>query len=196
VQSFTNLGKFAFFERVPLLFVVMLALIIIYNLILSNTIFGRNIYMIGGNPMAARLAGLNSAKIRTIMFINNSVLASLAGVMWVAQKKLASPTNISTSAPDMSAITASILGGVAFMGGSGALGGAFVGMLLLNVFDNALTILSIPSFWNIAAQGLLLILALVLDNFNNARQNRALMAAAIGAETSKAAAKSPAALSN
>jgi ribose/xylose/arabinose/galactoside ABC-type transport system permease subunit len=185
VQSFTDLGKVAFIERIPLLFVVMLVIIIVYNLMLSQTRFGRSIYMVGGNPYAARLSGLNPAKIRTVLFINNSVIASFAGVMWVAQKKLASPTNITTSMPDMNAITASILGGVAFMGGSGALGGAFVGMILLNVFDNALTILKVPNFWNIAAQGLLLIVALIIDSLNTSRARRALMASTTKGEGGK-----------
>jgi ribose transport system permease protein len=163
-QSFTDLGKIAFFDRIPLLFVIMVVILILYSFLLSGTRFGRSIYMIGGNPYAARLSGLNPKKIRTVLFVNNSVIASLAGVMWVSQKKLASPTNIVAAMPDMSAITASILGGVAFMGGSGALGGAFIGMLLLNIFTNGLTILKIPSFWNVSAQGFILIIALILDN--------------------------------
>jgi len=166
VPSFLELGKTAFFDRIPLLFIIMITLFVIYSFILAKTNFGRSIYMVGGNQFAARLAGINPKKVRAALFINNSVLASHAGVMWVAQKKLASPTNISSAGYDLSAITASILGGVAFMGGSGALGGAFVGMVLLSVFENALTILKVPNFWNLTAQGALLILALIIDTLS------------------------------
>jgi len=182
VQSFTNIGKYAI-GFVPILFLFVILLILVYNRILSSTCFGRNIYMVGGNQQAARLAGLNPARMKMLLFINNSILASLAGVLWEAQKKLASPTNITTSQPDFAAITASILGGVAFMGGSGTLGGAFIGMLLLNVFDNALTVMKVQSYWNIMLQGLILILALIIDTINTSKQRRALKAAALAAKS-------------
>jgi ribose/xylose/arabinose/galactoside ABC-type transport system permease subunit len=171
-QGFTNFGKMAIFGSVPVLFAVMAALIVVYSVMLAKTRFGRNIYMVGGNRDAARLAGVDPKKIHAALYINNSVLAVFAGCVWVAQKKLASPTNIVTSAPDMSAITSSILGGVAFMGGAGTLAGAFVGMVLLNVFDNALTILKVPNYWNIAAQGLMLIAALILDSLGKLRSRK------------------------
>jgi ribose/xylose/arabinose/galactoside ABC-type transport system permease subunit len=176
-QSFLSLGKMAFFERIPLLFIVMCLIVIIFSFILSNTAFGRSIYMVGGNQWAARLSGLNPKRVRMILFICNSTMSVFAGIMWSAQKKMASPTNISTSAPDMAGMTAAILGGVSFMGGSGALGGAFVAMLLLGIFTNALTILKVASFWSITASGLILIAALILDTLNSNRQSKALLIA-------------------
>ncbi|MDR2487826.1 MAG: ABC transporter permease [Clostridiales Family XIII bacterium] len=172
--SFNDLGMKAFFGRFPLLFVVMLVLLVLAGFMMSHTRFGRRIYMLGGNRQAARLTGLNPNRIRMRLFIQNSVLAALAGVMWAAQMKQASPTALTSSLPDLTAITAAILGGVAFMGGKGNLAGAFAGMLLLNVFSNMLTILRVPTYWNISAQGALLIIALVLDHVSNTQSLRSL----------------------
>jgi ribose/xylose/arabinose/galactoside ABC-type transport system permease subunit len=179
VASFTNLNKVALFDIIPLFFIIMVVIVLIHGFVLSNTQFGRSVYMIGGNPYAARLSGLNPKKIRAKLYVINSTVATFAGIIWVAQKKMASASNMITAAPNMTALTATILGGVSFMGGSGGMAGAFAGMLLLNVFTFGLTILKIPTFINIAMQGLLLIVALILDNINAMRVSRGLKAAAI-----------------
>jgi ribose transport system permease protein len=165
-QSFINLGKIAFFGRIPFWFVVTAVILTVYAFMLQYTAFGRNIYMVGGNRNAARLAGLNHKKIHGLLFINNSVIASVAGLMWASQRKMSSASSLISNVPDMNAITSAILGGVGFMGGSGGLGGACVGMLLLNIFDNGLTVLKVSPYWNIFAQGMLLIIALIIDHFS------------------------------
>jgi ribose transport system permease protein len=174
-NGFNAMGKFSFFSRFPLLFLIMLVVFIIFALAMAKTVYGRSIYMLGGNRTAARLSGLNPDRIRMKLFIQNSVLACVAGVFWAAQMKLASPTAIVAALPDLSAITAAILGGVAFMGGKGNLAGAFAGMLLLNVFSNMLNVLRVPSYWNVFAQGALLIAALVFDHLSNEHHERALL---------------------
>jgi ribose transport system permease protein len=190
--SFTNLATIAFFGgRIPLLTVIMCVIILVYGLMLSNTRFGRSIYMCGGNRMAARLSGLNPARISTILFINNSVLAVIGGLMWVAQKKMASVT-FSSSAPSMSGMTAAILGGVSFMGGgSTGLGGAFVGLLLLNTFTQSLNYYPIFqgqkwTWLQTALGGLILAIALIIDNYTNRRQMKQLLAERKKAITGKA----------
>jgi ribose transport system permease protein len=174
-QSFNDMGVAAFLGRFPLLFVIMLAVLIVFGIVMSRTIYGRSIYMLGGNRTAARLSGLNPDRIRMKLFIQNSVLAAIAGVFWASQMKQANPTAIVTSLPDLTAITAAILGGVAFMGGKGNLAGAFAGMLLLGVFTNMLNVLRVPSYWNVFAQGALLVVALIMDHVSNTRAERSLL---------------------
>lgn len=186
--TFNALGTASIGGWVPWLFIFSVAVVAVYVYILTSTRFGRSAYMVGGNPYAARLSGLNPAKIRGLLFINSSVIACLAGVVWAAQKKMASPTNLGTTVmPSMTALTASILGGVAFMGGAGSLIGAFFGMLLLTTFDSALITLGMPNYLNVIAQGLILIAALIIDNVNAVRQQKALKAAAILSEPGKEA---------
>jgi ribose/xylose/arabinose/galactoside ABC-type transport system permease subunit len=174
--SFISMAKVTLWGRFPATFLFAIALIIVYQFILSRTTFGRSIYMSGGNASAARLSGLKPNSIRMILFINNSILAAVGGLLWSANIKLASPTSIIQAAPDMRVISASILGGVSFVGGSGHLGGALIALLLLNVFDNMLTVLDIQSYWNVFAQGLLLAVALIIDYISAERRRRALLA--------------------
>ena len=158
----------------PVLFLFALVLMALYQFILLKTPLGRKVYMVGGNIHAARLSGMNPKRVRMMLLINNSVLASFAGLTWSTRSKLASPTAIISAGPDMRVISAAILGGVMFQGGSGDIGGAFVAILLLNVFQNILDVLSVPPYWNVVAQGALLILALILDYFNAERQRKIL----------------------
>jgi ribose transport system permease protein len=174
--SFISMAKVTLWNRFPATFLFAIAIVIVYQFILSRTTFGRSIYMSGGNAGAARLSGLKPNKIRMILFINNSVLAAIGGLLWSANIKLASPTAIISAAPDMRVISASILGGVSFMGGAGHLGGALIALLLLNVFDNMLTVLGVQSYWNIFAQGFLLAVALIIDYISAERRRSALLA--------------------
>ncbi|MDR2486641.1 MAG: ABC transporter permease [Clostridiales Family XIII bacterium] len=179
-ESFIAMGKAALFGRFPVLFVFAILLIVLYGLILAKTTFGRSIYMIGGNRKAARLSGLNAKKITMILFINNSVLAVVAGLTWAAQMKLASPSALVLAMPDMRVIAAVILGGVSFFGGAGFITGAFAGLLLLNVFDNMLSVLQVQTFWNILMQGFVLILALFFDYMSQRSLERRVLKARFG----------------
>ncbi len=179
-QGFVALGKAQFLgsDYLPLVFIIALAVLAIYQFVLSNTTFGRSVYMCGGNPQAARLSGLKPNRMRMIMFVNNSVLAAIGGLLWTANMKLASPSALVSSGFDFMAISAAILGGVAFFGGAGSIGGSFIALLLLNVFENMLAVLKIPSYWVIFASGFVLVLALVLDYISAERRRKALLIAA------------------
>lgn len=178
-ESFLQLGKTVYFGVFPLTFIMAIVVLIVFQIILTKTTFGRSLFMAGGNPIAARLCGLNSNKMRMIMFIVNSVLSVLGGVLYAAQLCLASPTNLVSSAPNMTATSAAILGGVAFTGGAGNLIGPFIALVLINVFENMLGVLGVGSYWVVFAQGVLLILALVIDYVSDARRAKAMLKAAM-----------------
>ena len=178
-QSFLWIGSKSFFGVVPLYFIIALACLIIFQFILTGTVFGRTLYMAGGNRMAARLCGLKPTKQMATLFIINSVLAVSDGILYAAQNKLAHPTAIVSASPNMTAMTAAILGGVAFTGGSGNLIGPLVAVFLINVFSNVLRILSVNEYWIIVAQGVLLIGALLIDFYAAERRKRAQQAAAM-----------------
>lgn len=174
-SSFTRFGRTNLFGFLPVTFLIAIAILIIYQFILSKTTFGRSVYMLGGNPIAARLSGLNADRIRMVLFINNGILAVVSGLLWTAQVRLASPSAIISFNPNLTVIAAAILGGVSFMGGAGNLGGAFIALALLNVFENMLNVLEVQPYWNVFAQGLLLALALILDYINAERRKKALL---------------------
>ena len=175
-QNLIDLVNTKVFGVFPVTFLFAVFLVIVYQYILSRTTFGRSIYMAGGNSHAARLSGLNPNRIRMILFLNNALLAVLGGIIYAAQVKFASATAIISTTPDMKAISAAVLGGVSFMGGSGNLGGPFVALLLLNMFDNMLKILGVMPYWNIFLQGFLLAVALIIDFISEERRRRAMLA--------------------
>ena len=171
--TFLKLGTSALFNVIPTPFIVTVVLLAVYGFILRYTQIGRAIYMVGGNRTAARLTGINPKKITTAMFINNGVIASIAGVLLASRMHAAKPSAAETGALD--AITAAVLGGVSFMGGVGGMGGCFIGILLLNAFVNGLTGVGLPTYYQLVAQGALLIIALSADYFSErARQRRLL----------------------
>lgn len=160
-KSFYTVGSALLFDVLPLPFVIMIALFIIYGVILSYSGFGRRIYMIGGNQSAARLAGINPKKITTILFVNGSLIACLTGVVMASRMHMGSPTSVTGA--EMDAITVAVLGGIAFTGGVGNMFGVAVATILIAAFQNGLVIAGLSPYYQVVAKGILLIAALLLD---------------------------------
>lgn len=146
---------------IPFPAVLMVIFFLIFGFVLARTVFGRSVYMVGGNPEAARLAGINPKKISTILYVISAVVAALAGVLMTAKMHSGQPS--AGSGSEFDAITASILGGVAFTGGTGNLLGCFIGLLIMQCFNNGLQVINLSAFWQTVAKGLLLIAALIFD---------------------------------
>lgn len=174
--SFWTLGD-TLFDILPVPFLIMTVLFIVYGIVLSKTRSGRRVYICGGNSNAARLAGINTKKIHAILFINNGAIAAFAGCLLAA--RMHSATFSSVIGTDIDALTAIILGGVAFSGGKGSMVGSYIGLLLLNCFKNGLIGLRAPTYWQIIAQGLLFILALTVDYLREHALEKSLKAAKV-----------------
>jgi len=160
--GFWLIADTTFFGAIPLLFVILLFFVALYGFMLSQTKFGRSVYIVGGNKIAARLAGINPKKIQSLLFINSGAISALCGVLYASNFRRGDPIAITWG---MDAVTAAVLGGISFMGGAGGTGGFLVGLLLLNFFNNGLMIIGIGSYWQTFARGAILIAALLLDYF-------------------------------
>ena len=147
----------------PLSFIVMIVLLVVYGVILAYTGFGRRIYITGGNAYAGRLAGIKPEKITSLLFINNGVLASLVGALFASRMNMSSYTSVVGS--DLDAITAIVLGGIAFTGGSGKMTGVFLGIMLITSFNNGLIHSGLNFYFQVVAKGLLLVFALILNYY-------------------------------
>ena len=156
----------------PAPFVIMAVLMIIYGTILTQTQFGRNIFLVGGNEYAARLAGVNPKKVRAILYMNAGFLSSLTGVVFISRMRSAAPATAADW--QMNAITAAILGGVSFGGGSGSMLGCFIGVAMLNFFTWGLNSIAFPVHWTTMASGALLLIALTADFVNERSRLKAL----------------------
>ncbi|MDR2480378.1 MAG: ABC transporter permease [Treponema sp.] len=158
---FISFGTFRFFNLVPLPVVLLIAAFIIFGFILKRTYFGRSVYVIGGNPYAARLAGLNPVSIIYRLYLISGCLAALAGVLLAARMNSGQPP--AATGVEFDAVTAAVLGGTAFTGGVGTMLGTLLGMLILQGFNTGLIMLNVQIFWQNVAQGMLLVVALAFD---------------------------------
>ncbi len=172
--SFIWLGK-ARVAGLPVSVWIMIAAFLIFGFILAKTKFGRSVYAIGGNPQAARLAGLNPQRVVTISFFMMGVMCALGGVIYVARMQTGQPSaNVNL---EFDAITAVILGGVSFAGGVGNMFGTVLGVILIQSFNTGLTMVGVSSFWQYVARGSLLLAALTTDYLRKTNAEKKLLAA-------------------
>ena len=122
---------------------------------------GRDLYAIGSDPDAARLAGIPIAKRVFTAFVISGACAGLGGVVWATQYNTIDST--AGSGLELQVIAAVVVGGVAIFGGSGSVVGAALGALLLQTISSALNVLGVPSLWTEAIAGFLLLAAITLD---------------------------------
>lgn len=175
---FNFLGDTKFFDNlVPMTVLISILFLVVYGIILSKTKFGRTIYLCGGNRMAARLCGLNPTRLSYILYINSAFLASVSGIMYVARVKTALPTALTSY--QFTGITAAVLGGVAFGGGSGNILGCAMGMLVLAVFNNGVSTVGFNANYTTVFNGVLLIVGLALDAVNAKRSARKVVASSL-----------------
>ena len=157
VPGFSNLGT-GHIGAIPIPVILMVVLFVIINYILTQTSFGREIYAVGGNREAAKLAGLSVDRIRLIVFV---MLTALSALILAGRVDSAQP-NAGTGF-EMDVVSAVVLGGISMTGGIGKLTGALIGMLILGVLSNGLTLLQVSSFWQDICTGCITILAVFMD---------------------------------
>lgn len=156
---FISRGKIA---GIPTMVWIMLVVALAVHILLQRTDIGRNIYAIGGNDTAARLAGIDINKYLIAVYVLAGIVAAVAGVILTAYTGSGQPTSGSEGL-ELKAITAAALGGCAMKGGKGGIGGTLLAVVLLGSLGNGLDVMGVNSFWQNIAQGALLVLAVVIQ---------------------------------
>ncbi|EHR63673.1 LOW QUALITY PROTEIN: permease component of ribose/xylose/arabinose/galactoside ABC-type transporter [Saccharomonospora cyanea NA-134] len=146
---------------IPNLTLIMLVVLAVAGYALHNWRSGRELYAIGSNPDAARLAGIPAGKRVFSAFVISGALVGLAGVLHASYFGTIN-ASVGTG-EELSVVAAVVVGGVAIFGGSGTVLGAVLGALLLTTITSALPILGVPAFWQRAVDGAALLLAISLD---------------------------------
>jgi ribose transport system permease protein len=146
---------------VPVSLVVIVVVYIIFHVMLTNSSLGRHIYAVGGNTAAARLSGINVNKVLVTVYTISGLMAGLAALMLAGRTNSGFPT--AGTGYELDAIAAVIIGGASFSGGSGAVGGTAIGVLLIAVLRNGLVLLNVPTEWQVVAIGLVIIGAVYVD---------------------------------
>ena len=161
-DSFLNLGTDSLIG-VPILVWIALVIVIVVGQWLRDWRPGRELYAIGSNPEGARLAGVRSGRRVLIAFVLAGALAGLGGVLFTARFGTVDAT--AGVGDELTVIAAAVVGGVAIFGGTGTVYGAALGALLLGTITSSLIVLRVEAFWQMAAIGALLLVAIALDRF-------------------------------
>jgi rhamnose transport system permease protein len=161
-KSFKMLSKGTLLGLSNMVIIAIFVAVIIYYF-LNHTRTGRDIYAVGSNPDAAQFAGIRKDRIIFLVYLLSGVLCGLAAVLWASRFESAQ-TNTAVGF-ELQTVAASVVGGVSISGGVGTVPGVLLGALLLGIIQNSLTLIRISPFWQLAAQGLLILIAVISDKW-------------------------------
>lgn len=161
-EGFFSLGNSTFFG-VPTPVWLTIITFFVFSFILNKTTYGRNTLAIGGNEEAARLAGVNVANTKMIIFIVSSTISALAGVILASRMTSGQP--MTSVGFELTAISACVLGGVSLKGGIGKVSYVVAGVLILGTVENAMNLLNISPFAQYVVRGGILLLAVIFDRY-------------------------------
>ncbi|MFF1820758.1 multiple monosaccharide ABC transporter permease [Kribbella sp. NPDC058245] len=151
----------------PIVLIVLAVLVIAYGLVTKSSVFGRQVYAIGGNLSAAMLSGVKVRKVNFWIFVNMGFLAGVAGVIYSSRSNGAQPA--AGNMFELDAIAAAFIGGAAVAGGVGTVVGAVVGGLIMAVMSNGMQLMGVEQSTQSVVKGLVLLLAVAFDIYNKRR---------------------------
>jgi ribose/xylose/arabinose/galactoside ABC-type transport system permease subunit len=151
--------------------ILTVVLFLVTHFVLSRTTFGHKVYAVGGNAEAARLTGIKVKRVIFATYVIAGLCAGVAAILLLGRLDSATP-NAATGI-ELQVIAAVVIGGTSLFGGKGSMVGTFIGVLLIGVINNGLTLLNVSSFWVQFVQGVLIFLAVLLDSFNTRRVQKA-----------------------
>lgn len=167
-------GKFEFISRTkmfgifPITLLFLFVMVVLAFILLNYTKFGRRIVAIGGNEENAYLSGISVDFYKIIIYGISGFIAGVASIVLVS--RLDSIVATAGTGYELSALTAAVIGGVTFDGGRGTIGGAFLGVIMIGLISNAMTILSINSYLQTAITGAIIVIAVILSNLHKVRK--------------------------
>ena len=163
-QSDLSSGAFS----LPLPFIIMLVLALLVHLLMQKTLLGRYIYAEANNEKALVISGVNVFNVKILTYTLCGLLAATGGLLMTARLGVATPT--AASGYELDIIVAAVIGGTSLFGGRGTIFGVLMGAALMQVLRNGLVLLGFPAYWQEAAMGVMILLAIMMDYW---RQERA-----------------------
>ncbi len=152
--------------QIPVL--VMIVGVVALVLVMTRTSYGMRIYAVGGNPVAAQIAGVKTGRVLFSVYALSGLLAGLSGIM-LASRVISGPPNLG-SGYELDAIAAVVIGGASLLGGRGSIWGTALGLLLIQTLNNGLDILVIPAYWQNVIKGVLIVAAVAVDVWSSRRR--------------------------
>ena len=169
--GFAALGQ-SFLIGVPTPVWIMLALFAFAWVIATKTPLGRHIYAVGGNERAAILAGIRVPRVKVVTYLFSAFCAALVGLIIASQLEAAHPATGETF--ELNAIAAVVLGGTSLVGGRGSVAGSLIGAFVIGVLADGLIMLGVSEFWQIVIKGVVIVVAVALDQMQSRLQAKLL----------------------
>lgn len=146
---------------IPIAVLWMVVLVVVFAIVLTRTKFGRYVFAIGGNEEAARLAGINVGRVKTLVYVISGGCAAVAGLLLMSRFQSGSPnTGIGS---ELQSIAAVVVGGTSLAGGRGSVVATFFGALLIGVLNNVMNLLGIESYTQDIVLGAVILIAVIVD---------------------------------
>lgn len=163
-EAFFALGN-TMFLGIPVPVIITILCFIVFGVALNRTTYGRNILAIGGNPDAARLAGVNVTRSRILVFLFQGLICALAGVILASRITSGQPN--AAMGFELNVMSACVLGGVSLAGGRATISGVIVGVLIMGTVENAMNLQNIDAFYQYLVRGMILLAAVTIDQLKN-----------------------------
>lgn len=160
-DKFMLIGNKKILGYIPVPAIITIVVLIIAWYILSQTRYGRYVYALGGNEDSARLSGINTDKIKTLVYVICGITAALSGVITTSRVGSASPN--AGLGFELDAIAAVVLGGTSLAGGEGTVVGTIIGAMIIGVLNNGLNLAGVSAYYQSIVKGLVILLAVLID---------------------------------
>lgn len=157
----------------PVLSWIAITAVLVFTVVMTRTKLGRDFYAVGGNPHASVYAGINVGRTQFWAYTISGALAGLAGYLWVSRYAVAY-VDIAGGF-ELTVVAACVIGGVSIMGGIGTVAGAVLGALFLGIINNALPVINVSPFWQLAISGGAIIIAVALNAQANRKKGRIIL---------------------
>lgn len=161
--------KFYLDRGIPNVILIICVLVIGFTFMMNNTVFGRNIYAIGGNAKAAKLSGINAERTEFYVFVIMGILAAFSGVIFTAYMNQAMPQ--AGNMFELDAISAVFIGGASATGGVGTILGSVIGGLVMGVINNGMSLMNLGAEYQLVVKAAVLLLAVWYDLYNNKKSS-------------------------
>lgn len=153
---------------IPFPVILMIVVFVILYILLHKTAFGKSVYALGGNEKAAYISGIKLNKVKIAIYTLSGAMSAISGL--IITSRLSSATPQAGSGYEMYAIAAVVLGGTSLMGGKGRMFGTMVGVLIIGVLNNGLNIIGVSAFWQQVIQGIVILIAVLIDVIRSKRK--------------------------
>lgn len=167
--TFTFLGQGKIFG-IPVIVAIFIIIAAVGDFMMRRSEFIRRVFYVGSNEKAATLSGINTSKVKIMVYLIVALLSSVAGILTLARFTVVAPMTGLGADASIRSISAAVIGGASLSGGEGTILGSVLGLILLNIINNGLILLNVPVYWQDLVNGVILITAVTIDYLSH--QNR------------------------